>query len=233
MAQIFDLTQTGPELQHAIDQVLLNQQAIAQETQSRIAGDDNLQEQINEIVSGDASVELNVSPAVIHVGQDAEISLSAKTDTEASSIEITGGNIDTPIEGSGFELYGTDTLSRDSAQSVTYYADFVISGLHKRASENVAVVYPILYGAGSTYQDAAEQAEPKVSPAGTYNVSVATAGSSVFFVVPASMTINGATMSGFEFPLLDPQTVTIGDVEYKSYQSANTYDAGTLQIVII
>ena len=233
MAQNFDLTQTGPELQHTIDQVLINQQAIAQETQSRIAGDDDLQGQINEIVSGDASVVLNVSPSVVHVGQEAEISLSATTDAEASSIQISGGNIETPIEGSGFELYGTDTISRDSAQSVSYYADFVIAGLPKRASKNVAVVYPILYGAGSTYQDATEQAAPKVSPAGTYNVSVASAGSSVFFVVPASMNIYGATMSGFEFPLLEPHTVTIGEVEYKSYQSANTYDAGTLQIVII
>ena len=68
--------------------------------------------------------------------------------------------------------------------------------------------------------------------AGTYNINVAQNGSYVWFNVPSSMTIHGATMSGFEFPLEAPTNVTINGVAYKSYRSSNTYNAGTLTIVI-
>jgi hypothetical protein len=46
------------------------------------------------------------------------------------------------------------------------------------------------------------------------------------------MSINKATMSGFEFPLQAPVNVTVDGVAYKSYQSGNTYNDGTLTIVI-
>ena len=72
----------------------------------------------------------------------------------------------------------------------------------------------------------------KTSPAGTYNVTVANDGEYIYFNVPSSMSISGATMGGFAFPLEAAQNKTIDGVSYKSYASSNTYDAGTLTIVI-
>jgi hypothetical protein len=63
-------------------------------------------------------------------------------------------------------------------------------------------------------------------------VTVEQNGQYVFFVVPATMSITKATLSGFDFPLDAPVSVTVEDVAYKSYRSSNTNDAGTYQIVI-
>jgi hypothetical protein len=96
----------------------------------------------------------------------------------------------------------------------------------------VVAVYPILYGTGDDYTDAQTRPSVRTTPAGTYNVTVANNGDYVFFVVPRTMNINSAKMGGFDFPLQAPVNVEIEGVEYKYYQSANTYDAGTLTIVI-
>ena len=86
--------------------------------------------------------------------------------------------------------------------------------------------------AGATYVEGTALTTPKTSPAGTYEVTVANDGEHIYFNVPSTMTINGATMGGFAFPLDAPVNKTIDGVSYKSYASSNTYDAGTLTIVI-
>jgi hypothetical protein len=93
-------------------------------------------------------------------------------------------------------------------------------------------VYPIYYGAGATYTAATNKAPARTTPAGTYNVTVASNGQYVWFVVPATMTINKATKGGFDFPLEAPQNVTVEGVAYKAYRSSNTYDAGTEVITL-
>jgi len=190
------------------------------------------QAQINQIViGGNVNVSLAASPNPIFAGTQSTISLTASVSTSASSITIKKG--DTVLAtGSGTSLSATDTITPASAGNTNYTAEFAIGGLTKTASRSVSAVYPIRIGTGSSYVEGTALTTPKTSPAGTYNVTVANDGEYVYFNVPSTMSINGATMGGFEFPLEAPQNKTIGGVAYKSYASSNTYDAGTLTIVI-
>lgn len=88
-------------------------------------------------------------------------------------------------------------------------------------------------GAGAVYTNVVNDSHKqsaRTSAGGTFNVTVASAGQYVFFVVPSSMTINKVTLSGFDFPLLAADTTSKSG--YKIYKSANTYKAGTLTLVV-
>lgn len=192
---------------------------------------EDLQNQINAIVNDKAEVELKVSPSTVFVGVQSTINLVATTNTSATSIKIRKGSAEI-ASGSGLTLSGSDTITPSAPGNTSYLSEFTIAGLQKTTSKNVVAVYPIKYGAGQAYTDATTQASVRTTPAGTYNVVVPNNGDYLFFVVPRTMNINSAKMSGFDFPLQAPQNVEIDGVEYKYYQSANTYDAGTLTIVI-
>lgn len=190
------------------------------------------QAQINQIViGGNITANLTASPSPIFVGTQRTISLSATISTSATTIRIKKGNT-VLATGSGTSLSTTDTITPDSAGNTAYTAEFVVGSINKTASRNVVAVYPIRIGTGSSYVEGTALTTAKSSPSGTYNVVVANDGEYVFFNIPASMSISGATMGGFEFPLESPQSKTINGVSYKSYRSSNTYDAGTLTIVI-
>ena len=197
--------------------------------------DDELQltqAQINAIVLGGAvSVGLTATPSLVFVGVESTINLVATINTPANSIKIKKGNTEIAT-GSGTSLSGTDTITASAAGNTTYTAEFTLGGLPKSTTKNVVAVYPIKYGSGDEYTDAQTQASVRTTPAGTYNVTVANNGDYVFFVVPRTMNINSAKMGGFDFPLQAPVNVEIDGVEYKYYQSSNTYDAGILTIVI-
>ena len=189
------------------------------------------QAQINQIViGGNITVNLNATPSPIFVGTERTINLAA-TCSSAAAITIKKGST-VLATGSGTSLNATDTITPDSAGNTAYTAEFVIGSITKTASRNVAAVYPIRIGTGASYVEGNALATPKTSPAGTYNVTVANNGEHVYFNVPSTMSINGATMGGFEFPLDAPVNKTINGVSYKSYGSSNTYDAGTITIVI-
>ena len=190
------------------------------------------QAQINQIViGGNITVNLSASPSPIFVGAQQAVSLSATISTAATTIRIKKGDV-VLSTGSGTSLSASDTITPASAGNTSYTAEFIIGGITKTASRSISAVYPIRIGTGTEYVDGTPLTTPKTSPAGTYNVTVANDGEYVYFNVPSTMTINGATMGGFEFPLEAAQSKTIGGVSYKSYRSSNTYDAGTLTIVI-
>lgn len=198
--------------------------------------DDDLQmtqAQINAIVIGSAvSVSLAASSNTVFPGQNT-ISLTATCSTAASSIKIKKGST-VIATGSGTSLTTSYNLTTSEAGDTAFTAEFVVGGLTKTATRNVKTVYPILYGAGSDYTDAQNEASVRTTPAGTYTIEVATGGDYVFFVVPRGMNINSAKLGIFEFPLEAPVNCTIGEnnLEYKYYKSSNTYVAGTLTIVI-
>lgn len=190
------------------------------------------QAQINQIiVSGNITVNLTATPSPIFVGVERTISLNATVSTAANSIVIKKGST-VIATGSGTTLSGSDTITPASAGNTTYTAEFAIGGISKTTSRSVAAVYPIRIGTGATYVEGTALTTPKASPAGTYQVTVANDGEHIYFNVPSTMSINGATMGGFVFPLDAPVNKTIDGVSYKSYASSNTYDAGTLTIVI-
>ena len=54
----------------------------------------------------------------------------------------------------------------------------------------------------------------------------------VYFLVPSYMSIDTATLGGFNFPLMPPVDTIIDGIEYKYYKSSNTYDSGTITIII-
>lgn len=117
--------------------------------------------------------------------------------------------------------------------TLTYTAKAVIGDVEKTASVSISVVNPMYVGAGAAYADVVVEnckQSARISAGGTYNVTVASAGQYVFFVVPSSMTINKVTLSGFDFPLLAADTTSKSG--YKIYKSANTYKAGTLTLVV-
>ena len=197
--------------------------------------DDGLQmsqAQINAILMSDAiSVSLSASPSPVFVGVAVNISLVASVNTASTSIVIKKGSA-TIASGSGTSLNGSDSITPSVAGNTTYTAEFAVGSTSKSTSKSVVAVYPIRTGTGASYVEGTPLSSPKTSPAGTYNINVAQNGSYIWFNVPSSMTIHGATMSGFEFPLEVPTNVTINGVAYKSYRSSNTYNAGTLTIVI-
>jgi hypothetical protein len=200
MPQNFDLIQTGPELQERIDQVFPNRDNIAaegeraqgaeqeleeakatrQELQAETARatekENNLQAQIDAIVSKDATVSLAASPATIFVATATDIALTANTNTntDATAITIKRGE-DTLATGSGKTLSHTDpAVTLDAPGSVAYSADFTISGLHRSANKSVTAVYPIFYGAQADFDAAslAQYATPTTAVARAYTVTL-------------------------------------------------------------
>jgi hypothetical protein len=187
----------------------------------------DLQGQIDVIVNDKAEVTLSVSPSTVFVGVDTEVTISAQTDTDASSIVIRKNDV--IAEGNGGSLSVKDTIS----STTRYVAEFVISGIKKSVSGTANAVNKIYYGSGSSYMDVnTSHPSPKSSAAGAYSVNVSQGGQHIFFNIPAYMSISRASMNGFDYPLESPQSVTIDGVPYKSYRSSNTNDAGTYNIVI-
>jgi hypothetical protein len=100
----------------------------------------------------------------------------------------------------------------------------------------VYVRYPIYFGAAATWDainNDSHKASARTSPVGTYSITVSQNGHSVFFNVPSEMSITKATVSGFDMPFKPYVSKTIDGKSYKSYESANTYTEGTLNVVIV
>lgn len=190
--------------------------------------DDELQlsqSTINDIVMSNAvTISLratsNIVDSSVASNTSNTVTLVASTNINAN-IVIKKGN-DVIASGTGSTLTATDTLAFSG--QLTEYSAIVSKGdYQKTAIVRLATMY---YGAGSTSLSA-KYAKAVSSPAGTYNITVSSDGSYVFFRVPSTMTIHGATKSGFDYPLEDPVPSQIGGDEYKDYYSSNTYDAGT------
>jgi len=196
------------------------------------------QDQINAIVNGKATVGLSATPDTVFVGVQSSISLSATTNTSATSIKIKKGSTEL-ASGSGTSLNGSDTITPSAPGNTAYLAEFTIAGLQKQAPKNVVAVYPVYYGAGLEQSDvldvAACKASPRTTPTGTYTVQITGGSKYIWFFVPANMStqITSAKMNGFDFPLETLADVTdASNVVYKVYRTPNTNEAGTYVINI-
>lgn len=196
---------------------------------------DNIQQQIDELKGTKAVVSLIVNPQLIEVGQVTTISFSATSDETASLIEVfaagelikSGENIKT-LNGT----IGNHFITGQSGE-LEVVANFTYPNASKSASVVVTSVLPIYYGSGEGYAAASNKAPLSTTPAGIYQVDVPIANKYVYFVIPDDMTIHGAKMGGFDFPLEAPEPITRGGKPYKGYRSCNTYNVGTLTIEIL
>ena len=193
-----------------------------------------LQDQIDAIVSDKATVSLLASTATFIVGERT-FTLTASTNTSAESIIIKQGS-NVIATGSGKTLVQEVSVEQATAGNIEYTAEFTFAGDNKKPTDaTIYFVNEIYVGSGTVYTDVTTDSyavSARRSPAGTYNVTIAQNGQYAFFVIPATMSITRATLSGFDFPLDAPISETIDGVSYKVYRSSNTNDAGTYQIVI-
>lgn len=193
-----------------------------------------LQDQIDAIIADKAIVSLSASVTTFIVGERM-FTLIADTNTSAESIVIKQGS-NVIATGSGKTLAQEVRVEQTTSGSIDYTAKFTFAGGNKKTTNiTVYFVNKIYVGSGAVYTDVTTDTyavSARRSPAGTYNVTVEQNGQYVFFVIPATMSITKATLSGFDFPLDAPVSETIDGVSYKVYRSSNTNDAGTYQIVI-
>ena len=234
------LTQTGQEVQELLNQVAPNQQAIAQEanertlavmaeTDDRISADNDLQRQIDELVAGDATVNLTASHATIFAGVQTAITLTATTNKNASAIVIKKGGT-TLGSGSGTSKAVTDTVTPDASGTIAYSAEFTISGNERTASRDVSVVNKIYYGIGgesiADYQEFASGAQTKpaqTTPNGSYTYTPTAEASYIYILEPYAMAqINLANVKlgdlGYNLKLVT-DNATIDGARYRVYRS--------------
>lgn len=170
------------------------------------------------------------------VGDTFTIKATATCSVSANTITIKCGNSTIASVQNAKTATGSHTIDptfSSAPTTINFTAEAVIGSVKKTASFSVGLVNPMYVGAGAAYtavvNDSHKQSA-RTSAGGTFNVTVASAGQYVFFVVPSSMTINKVTLSGFDFPLLAADTTSKSG--YKIYKSANTYKAGTLTLVV-
>lgn len=192
---------------------------------------DDMQEQIDAIIRSQTSINISLSPSVIYAGVSTSVNITANVTTIGIVSTFTLSRNGTQIaQSTSTSVTGNTTINETSNQTIK--ADVLIKTSHVTKNATLYVVYPIYYGGGDTYTSATTKASPRTSPAGTYSVNVPSNRKYVFFNVPNGMSINKATVSGFDMPFNTPTTVTIDGQTYKSYKSVNTYDAGTLTVVL-
>ena len=198
----------------------------------------DLQSQISAIQAEKATftVKRTSGSAVYFVGAAIDAYIQADCSIVADSITISQGGTEKNSATSAKQCIYHETKAAGATTApttLTYTAKAVIGSVEKTASVNISVVNPMYVGAGAAYADVVVEGckqTARTSASGTFNVTVASDGQYVFFVVPSSMTINKVTLSGFDFPLNAADTTSKSG--YKIYKSANTYKAGTLTLVV-
>ena len=197
-----------------------------------------LQNEIATINADKATFSLSRTSgnSLYFVGDTFTIKATATCSVSANTITIKCGNSTIASVQNAKTATGSQTIDptfSSAPTTINFTAEAVIGSVKKTASFSVSLVNPMYVGAGAAYTDVVKdnhKQSARTSASGTYNVTVASNGQYVFFVVPSSMTINKVTLSGFDFPLLAADTTSKSG--YKIYKSANTYKAGTLTLVV-
>lgn len=198
----------------------------------------DLKSQISAIQAEKATftVKRTSGSAVYLVGAAIDAYIQADCSITADTIEISQGGAKKSSVTSAKQCIYHEIKAAGATTApttLTYSAKAVIGDVEKTATVSISVVNPMYVGAGAAYADVVVEnckQSARTSANGTYNVTVASAGQYVFFVVPSAMTINKVTLSGFDFPLLAADTTSKSG--YKIYKSANTYKAGAMTLVV-
>ena len=198
----------------------------------------DLQSQISVIQAEKATftVKRTSGNAVYLVGEPIDTYIQADCSITADTITISQGGAEKRKVTSAKQCIYHETKAAGATTApttLTYSAKAVIGDVNKTASVSISIVNPMYVGAGAAYTDVVNDSHKqsaRTSASGTYNVTVASSGQHVFFVVPSSMTINKVTLSGFDFPLDTADTTSKSG--YKIYKSSNTYKAGAISLVV-
>ena len=245
----YRLTQTGEEVQELLDQVTPNEAAIAKEIEDRTDADNlirsdlggdiaaeverasgveqNLQQQINDIVAGDATVSLAASPTAIFAEVESTITLTASTNKNATEIVIKKGG--TVIgTGSGSSKVATDTVTPDAVGTIAYSAEFTISGNKRTANKSVSVVLPLYYGVGVEYpEEMTKDNTPRVSGSFNYSNITTEAGDFLYFEIPDDKKLTALELVSTYNTPLSFEAVTSQREGYKAYKNVEPRGAGT------
>lgn len=215
---------------------------ITQKTLSEALGDVHkdgeefvsLQQQIDEIVSGGATVNLVATPSVIFANTTTDITLTASASKNASSINISGGELSEPITGSGIQVSGTDQDINLPIGTLAYLATFIISGLQRTVSRTVSIANKIYYGAGQS--DAILNTEamvfhtPAVAQPSFMQVITTALNDYIYFEVPSEMN-NITKLELYDDPSfpteLSLESVATTRTGYKAFKTVNSRLAGT------
>lgn len=179
-----------------------------------------------------ANITLTTNKNVINVGEQTNVTINFTSDMDASAITIKRED-QTLQTGTGRTLSATSQENPVDGGNITYQVVAVIKGVEHTKSVTVKKEYPVYYGAGASVSDINTKASARLTPAGRYQITVVSNGQHVFILAPATMAdISKVTLSGFDFPMEAPTGTEIGGISYKSYRSANVYDAGTFEIEV-
>lgn len=192
---------------------------------------DQLQDMIEHLHPGNIGVAVNVTPNIVFENTSSSVVVKANMINKAIANKITiRCNNEVYQEENVVNTEHEFTIQETTTIQVTAEQD----GFTYEAISRVLAVNPIYVGASTSYENIYDNDDYKqtirATPAGIYTVIVSTNSDSAYFIIPYTMTINRATMSGFEFPLEAPRTDLIQG--YKVYESSNTYDVGNLIIQI-
>ena len=192
--------------------------------------ENNLQQQINDIVSGDATVSLAASPTAIFADVESTINLTATTNKNASLIEIKKGGATLPGgSGSGTSKSVSDTVTPDAVGTIAYVAEFTISGNKRTANRSVSVVLPLYYGVGVEYpEEMTKDNTPRVPGSFNYANIATEAGQYLFFEIPDDKKLTAlAVVSAPADTSLSFEQVESQREGYKAYRNVVPRGTGT------
>lgn len=210
-----------------------DQKSIARQNIGAIGQDQlsDLQAKINAVTLG-ARIQLFLSPAVIEKGVATPVVITALVEggETASSISVKDGTTvvvsgsDTAMVTGSVTATLSDPLYKDYLCEVTYQGSLfaVKSTLYARN--------PIYCGFGANVGDVGIDINKVValSSVMAYKKTSTASDQKLFLLVPDDVTPPSQfVMNGAPFVMLDPVNTILLGVNYKVYESANSYNAGT------
>lgn len=146
------------------------------------------------------------------------------------------------------KLYANDELiyEEENCESITFNysisntTEFTVvaektNGLTHVNKKVIECVPPVYCGAGSNYSEVVTSANiqsARKSPSGYYTI-VSPNNKFIFFVVPATMTIDKFKLMDFQMPFEKTATTTISGVSYDIWKSEDTYEADTYEVQVL
>lgn len=146
------------------------------------------------------------------------------------------------------KLYANDELiyEEENCESITFNylisdtTEFTVvaektNGLTHVNKKVIECVPPVYCGAGSNYSEVVISSNiqsARKSPSGYYTIVVPN-NKFIFFVVPATMTIDKFKLMDFQMPFEKTATTTLNGVSYDVWKSEDTYEAATYEVQVL